>query len=101
MEYLALILLGIAISVVGICNCLGYIGTIKACHRTRITEATRIPYGRGMGIATIIIGLSLLVAGILCWILGSETPSYIIPPALAIGVAIMICVQKKYNGGIF
>lgn len=48
--------LGILIVILGILNCLGHIETIHWYNRRKITEETRKPYGKAVGIGTIIIG---------------------------------------------
>ncbi|MBQ7090966.1 MAG: hypothetical protein IJN82_07580, partial [Clostridia bacterium] len=60
--------LGILISILGIINMTGNISSLHWYHRQRVTEENRKPFGKLVGLGTLIIGLSMIVFGILLFI---------------------------------
>ena len=67
----------------------------------KITEETRRPYGRLMGLGAILLSVSFMVSGALSWLLESEWPYTISAVAAFISVSIILYAQFKYNKGIF
>ena len=57
--------LGILVSILGIINMTGNISSLHWYHRQRVTEENRKPFGKLVGLGTLIIGLSMIVFGIL------------------------------------
>ena len=100
-ENISLIILGICFILLGISNYKGNINSIHWYHRKRITEETRRPYGKIMGISTIIIGIGLLIPGILMIFFENNNFEYISIISLIIGLILIIYGQFKYNKGIF
>ncbi len=100
-EYIFMVLMGICFIVLGIMNYKGNINSIHFYNRKKITEATRKPYGKLMGIGTVIIGLGLIITGILEMFAELENLYYIMLVSIVIGIIIMLYAQIKYNKGIF
>ena len=100
MDNIALLILGIFISVLGIVNMTGNISTIHSYNRRKVKEEDVPKYGRAVGTGTLIIGVSLIAAFVTTF--WSETAmSFIVIPALVIGLGFILYAQFKYNKGIF
>ena len=100
MDNIALLILGIFISVIGIVNMTGNISTIHSYNRRKVREENVPKYGRAVGTGTLIIGVSLIAAFVTTF--WSETAmSFIVIPALVIGLGFILYAQFKYNKGIF
>lgn len=100
MDNIALLILGIFISVIGIVNMTGNISTIHSYNRRKVKEEDVPKYGRAVGTGTLIIGVSLIAAFVTTF--WSETAmSFIVIPALVIGLGFILYAQFKYNKGIF
>lgn len=100
--------LGILISILGIINMTGNISSIHWYHRQRVTEENRKPFGKLVGLGTLIIGLSMIVFGILFLIFEqTQRTAFIIigeielVVSIIVGIIVSFYAMKKYNGGIF
>lgn len=101
MENIMLLLLGIFIAVIGIVNMTGNISTIHSYNRRRVKEEDIPKYGRAIGFGTLLIGISLVIAFILLSVGLGQFIDWVILPAAAIGIGIILYAQFKYNKGIF
>ena len=100
MDNIAMLILGIFISVIGIVNMTGNISTIHSYNRRRVKEEDVPKYGRAIGTGTLIIGVSLIVAFVTAfW--SEKAISFIVILALVIGLGFILYAQFKYNKGIF
>ena len=100
MDNIALLILGIFISVIGIVNMTGNISTIHSYNRRKVKEEDVPKYGRAVGTGTLIIGVSLIAAFVTTfW--SEKAMSFIVIPALVIGLGFILYAQFKYNKGIF
>lgn len=100
MDNIALLILGIFISIIGIVNMTGNISTIHSYNRRKVKEEDVPKYGRAIGTGTLIIGVSLIAAFVTTfW--SEEAMSFIVIPALVIGLGFILYAQFKYNKGIF
>ena len=100
MDNIALLILVIFISVIGIVNMTGNISTIHSYNRRKVKEEDVPKYGRAVGTGTLIIGVSLIAAFVATfW--SEEAMSFIVIPALVIGLGFILYAQFKYNKGIF
>ena len=62
MDNIALLILGVFISFLGIVNIMGNISTIHSYNRRKVKEEDVPKYGRAVGTGTLIIGASLIAA---------------------------------------
>ena len=106
--FIVLFAVGTLIIVLGISNMRGNISSIHSYHRQRVTEENIKPFGRLVGLGTLIIGVAVIIYGIafLIFELTGFAPLVIIGSGLMIasiiaGLAISFHAMKKYNGGIF
>ena len=100
--------LGILVSILGIINMTGNISSLHWYHRQRVTEENRKPFGKLVGLGTLIIGLSMLVFGILFLIFEqTQLQAFVIIGVIElivgiiVGMLVSFYAMKKYNGGIF
>ena len=100
-DSLELLGIGTIISVLGIFNLRGNIASIHWYNRRKVSKEDQLPYCRCMGLGSLIIGLSLIVAGIIQAIFTAEVGAVIILIGIIIGLALMLYAQFKYNKGIF
>ena len=100
MKNLILLILGIIISAIGILNIRGNIGTVHSYNRKKVKEEDIPKYGKVIGIGTLIIGISVILAYVLAfW--KEEYTAYAITPGVIIGLAFILYGQFKYNRGLF
>ena len=100
--------IGLVAIVIGIVNMSGNVSSIHSYHRERVSEEDRIPFGRLVGLGTIVIGFSLIVySGLSALaVYTSNTVLTVVSTVLLIigivaGMALSFYAMKKYNGGIF
>ncbi len=102
------VLIGIVLIVLGVMNMKGNISSLHWYHRQRVSEEDRIPFGRMVGLGTIIVGCSLILKA--CSRLAAEmmdlpvlekAGSVVLVTGLICGLALMTYAMFKYNKGIF
>ena len=105
---LTTVIVGIICITLGIINMKGNISSIHSYHRERVSEEDIRPFGRLVGLGTIIIGvgcilmgiatlLSTLLEAVFLLIIGSA----IMIASIFVGIALSFYAMKQYNGGIF
>ena len=102
------ILLGIFLCVLGRFNMKGDISSVHRFHRHRLTEEDKAPFGRLVGLGTLIIGIAVIALGCLS-LLTERTQnelfvligSVIVVIGILIGLAMSLYAMFKYNKGIF
>ncbi len=106
--FIVLFAVGALIIALGISNMRGNISSIHSYHRQRVTEENVKPFGKLMGLGTLIIGVAVVLYGVLFLIFEFTgcVPLVIVGAVLLIasiiaGLAISFYAMKKYNGGIF
>ena len=94
--------------ILGIINMTGNISSLHWYHRQRVTEENRKPFGKLVGLGTLIIGLSMIVFGILFLIFEqTQLQAFVVIGVIELIVSIIVGMfvsfyaMKKYNGGIF
>ena len=101
-------IIGILVCVLGILNMSGHISSLHKYHRHRVSEEDRIPFGRLVGLGTILCGAGIIIFGILSIVttlLEKEVftliGSGIMIIFLIAGLGISFWGMIKYNKGIF
>lgn len=107
-ELITTSLVGLVAVVLGIINMTGNISSVHEYHRKRVSEENRKPFGRLVGLGTVLIGVSIIVFGAFLFVFEkTEIWSLMIIGNVALlagmvaGLAISFYAMKKYNGGIF
>ena len=101
-------LVGLLLCYLGYRNMQGDISSLHSYHRSRVKDEDVKPFGKLVGIGTIICGASVIVFSALTAVaIKTEidlftiigTPLLIL--GLVVGMAVTFYAMKKYNGGIF
>ena len=102
------LLVGIVCIVLGISNIRGNISSLHSYHRYRVSEEDRIPFGKQVGLGTMIVGIGIIVFSILSSItLYTENNIFILAGTaflivgIILGLVISFRAMIKYNKGIF
>lgn len=102
------IALGIFCIVLGVINRTGNISSIHSYHRKRVSEENRLPFGKLVGLGTIIIGAALIVFGMFSFVAELLTTQWLmilgiilLIVGIVIGLVLNIYAMIKYNKGIF
>ena len=106
--FISTAVIGLFIVVIGIINMTGNISSLHWYHRQRVSEDNIKPYGKRIGLGTLIIGLSLIIFGVLYLIFDSTGLMFfnvigivLLVLGLVIGLIMSIYAMIKYNKGIF
>ena len=106
--YVVTFVVGIICIVLGISNMRGDISSLHSYHRHRVSEEDRLPFGRQVGLGTVIIGIGVIIFSILSAItLYIENNIFVLVGtvilfvSLIIGIVISFRAMIKYNKGIF
>ena len=100
--------LGILISILGIINMTGNISSLHWYHRQRVAEENRKPFGKLVGLGTLIIGIAMVIFGIMFFIFEKTQIEALVVvgvveliASIVAGMIVSFYAMKKYNGGIF
>ena len=101
-------LVGVLCIVMGAFHMKGNLSTLHFYHRHRVSEQDRLPFGKLVGLGTIIIGVAIIVFGILLMIGESlERPVFasigtgVAIVGTVVGLVLSFYAMIKYNKGIF
>ena len=64
-EYIVAFLVGVIFIVLGISNMRGNISSLHSYHRHRVSEEDRIPFGKQVGLGTMIVGIGIIIFSVL------------------------------------
>lgn len=100
-------IVGIICIVIGIKNMKGDISSLHSYHKNRVKEEDVLPFGRLVGIGTIIVGAAVMLFSALSAFavaLGNDVYTVIGTVVMIVGIVAGLGVafygMKKYNGGI-
>ncbi len=101
-------LVGVVCVILGISNMCGNISSLHSYHRHRVSEEDRIPFGKKVGLGTIVCGGAIMVFSILSVIsLYTEKQIFILLGTVILiagfvfGFGLSLYAMIKYNKGIF
>lgn len=107
-ESIITFVLGIVCIILGISHMKGNISSLHSYHRNRVSEEDIIPFGRLVGIGTIIIGIGLIIFGCLSVIARyTHEEIYVLVGtgvmivSIIVGLGFSFYGMIKYNKGIF
>ena len=107
-EIILTYVIGIAVIVIGILNMCGNVSMLHSYHRKRVSKEDLKPFGKLVGIGTIIIGLGLTIAGVFFTVfyitktdLFNLLGNIVLGLGFVVGLIINFYAMKKYNKGIF
>ena len=100
--------LGLLVSVLGIVNMTGNISSLHWYHRQRVTEENRKPFGRLVGLGTLVIGVSMIFYSALTFVaeitkndIFTIFGSILLILGIVLGLGLNFYAMIKYNKGIF
>ena len=106
--FIVVLIVGVICIVLGVSNMRGNISSIHSYHRLRVKEEDKIPFGKGVGLGTIIIGFAIIVFSALSAItLYTNNQTFILVGVviliigIIVGLIISFHAMIKYNKGIF
>ena len=101
-------LIGVICIVLGISHRKGNISSLHSYHRNRVSEEDRIPFGKKVGLGTIIIGAAIIAfSGFSAVTLYTDNEVFtligtgVLIAGLVVGLVISFRAMIKYNKGIF
>ena len=101
-------IVGVVFIVLGISNMRGNISTLHSYHRHRVSEEDRIPFGKQVGLGTMVIGVSIIIFSVLSTVtLYTENNIFVLigTAVLIVGIVAGLIISFKamikYNKGIF
>ena len=101
-------LIGIICIALGFLNMTGNISSLHSYHRRRVSEEDRIPFGKKVGLGTVICGSAVTNYSVLSAItfytkikIFILIGSALLIAGLAIGIGLSFAAMIKYNKGIF
>lgn len=107
-ESVLTLVVGVILVVLGVSNMRGNISSLHSYHRHRVLEEDRIPFGRQVGLGTIIIGIGIIVfSGMSAVYRYTENNVFILAGTvilvvcIIVGLVISFRAMIKYNKGIF
>lgn len=105
---LTTLIVGVIVIVLGVVNMTGNISSLHSYHRHKVSEENRKPFGRMVGIGTVLVGIGIILEGIMMFLAEKlqngtlvTVGTVLFPVFLLPGIIIMVVAMKKYNGGIF
>lgn len=99
-EVIVQIAIGVILIVVGILNAKGNISMLHSYHRKRVKEEDVIPFGKKIGAGSIIMGLTIIAAGITD-LLSLNIANIVLVVGFIPGIVLIAYAMMKYNKGIF
>lgn len=101
-------LVGVVCIFLGITNMRGNISSLHYYHRSRVKEEDVLPFGRLVGLGTIIVGAGVILFSVLSaidFIVGVTILTYVgiglLFSGITAGLGVSFYAMKKYNGGVF
>ena len=95
------IIIGLIIIIIGILNMKGNISLLHSYHRKRVKKEDIIPFGKKVGIGSIIIGITIIIAGLFAILNYTNISNAILVIGLVVGFIFIFYAMFKYNKGIF
>ena len=107
-EFIATVAVGVLCVVLGIINMSGNISSIHSYHRKRVSPENILPFGKMVGLGTVLMGIGVILFGIASLIrFYTENNLFVLIGTVLMivsfvaGMALSFYAMKKYNGGIF
>ena len=101
-------IVGVICIALGISHTKGNISSLHSYHRERVSEEDRIPFGKRVGLGTIIVGGGVVAFSILATVALLSGLEFLVSvgtgvmiAAIAVGLIIAFRAMIKYNKGIF
>lgn len=107
-EFIVMLLIGVAFCVIGGINCTGNLSLMHSYHTKRVKEEDKKPMGKRVGIGMILIGGTMIIASVLTFLYEQTkivalawVGNGILLAGFIVGLAIILITTIKYNKGLF
>lgn len=100
-EFIIQIIIGLVLIIIGIFNMKGNISLLHSYHRKRVKKEYIIPFGKKVGIGSIIIWITIIIAGLFAILNYTNISNAILVIGLVVGFIFIFYAMFKYNKGIF
>lgn len=107
-SYVVSFFVGVICIALGISNMKGNISSLHSYHRNRVSQEDILPFGKQVGLGTIIIGVGVILFSILSIVtIYTENKIFgligivFLIVAIVVGLVISFRAMIKYNKGIF
>lgn len=107
-SYIIPAVIGVICIVLGVLNTKGNISSLHRYHRNRVSEEDRIPFGKKVGLGTIIVGSSIVLfsgcsfaAQALKNDIFTLVGTVIMVIGIVVGLGLSFYAMIKYNKGVF
>ena len=107
-SYIIAFFVGVLCIVLGISNMRGNISSLHSYHRHRVSEEDRIPFGKQVGLGTMIIGIGIIIFSVLSAVtIYTENNIFtligtaVLIVGIVVGLIMSFKAMIKYNKGIF
>ena len=107
-DHIVPMLMGIVVIVIGIVNMTGNVRSLHKYHRSRVAPEDIKPFGRLIGIGTILNGAGITLFGLFGFIgmmasssLLSLVGTVLLIVGVVLGLIVLLFAMFKYNKGIF
>ena len=101
-------LIGVVCIILGISNMRGNISSLHSYHRHRVSEEDRIPFGKQVGLGTMIIGIGIIIFSVMSAVtlytknnIFTLIGTAVLIVGIVVGLIISFKAMIKYNKGIF
>lgn len=101
-------LVGVVCIALGASNMRGNISSLHAYHRSRVSEEDRIPFGKRVGLGTILIGVGIMLFSALGAVtlytnkeIFTVIGTVLLIISIIVGLILSLSAMIKYNKGIF
>ena len=107
MEFIIPFIVGVVLIALGISNMRGNISSLHSYHRHRVSEEDRIPFGKQVGLGTVIIGVGIIFSILSAITLYTENNIFVLIGTavlivgIIVGLVLSFKAMIKYNKGIF
>ena len=100
-EFIIQIIIGLVLIIIGIFNMKGNISMLHSYHRKRVKKEDVIPFGKKVGIGSIIIGITIILAGVFTILNYTHISNVVLSVGITMGITMIFYAMFKYNKGIF
>ena len=101
-------IIGIIICVLAVMNMRGNISTLHSYHRNRVKEEDVKPFGKLVGLGTLLIGISVILYSLLLIVFTLTNfeiltiiGNVVMTIGIIVGIVISFYAMNKYNKGVF
>ena len=100
-ELIVQVVIGLFLIFIGKSNMKGNISSLHSYHRKRVKKEDVIPFGKKVGLGTIIIGITIIIAGLFTFFYYQNISYIVLAVGFSIGFILIFYAMFKYNKGIF